>query len=679
MGHQDYKEQRKKKTGSLAFKITRGVAAPILIIFLLAGILILNTVSNSVKNLSKKELTLTSQAAAYQISEFFTGYLAEVEQIAANKMYEDILLKAGKGERLEKFQEEYEEVSRALTKAANTDRETILSVWIAGFASSQAVLSNDYTTEEGWDVTARPWYMVKETKKNLLTEPYTDSSTGEMVVTVAAPVFKEETGEVIGAAGIDIEITQLSNIMSNYNIGDGIKFLLSDSAGNVIYYPDSSLIRKKISEIGFSDNIVQNITNNTAEYTEYTFQNKKHCGYVSAVGETNWNVTSLMLSKDFNRTFYITACIIILVFLIGIILISIIVRRISASVVKPLKELTGTSKEIAAGNLDVEVKVRTNDEIGELAVAITETVLRLKEYIKYIDEIGRVLDVIADGNLRFKLEYEYAGEFSRLKSGVLNIQQKYTDTLSNINRVAEQVSEGAGQIAQVASSIAAASNGQSDSVGKLSDSIHKVGELTQNNEVNARHANASAQTASQYLLEGNSKIKELTKDMEHIHELSKQINVIMETINDIASQTNLLALNASIEAARAGEAGKGFAVVANEVGALANQSTASSKETAVLTGTILNSIEDGTAMAAETSKAMNEVLESAKDSSELISGISKSIIAETEAIRQLQEEIDMIMSEVENNTAASEESVAASEELAAQAAFLKKLVGEFHI
>ena len=54
-------------------------------------------------------------------------------------------------------------------------------------------------------------------------------------------------------------------------------------------------------------------------------------------------------------------------------------------------------------------------------------------------------------------------------------------------------------------------------------------------------------------------------------EEAEAIEVVVGTINQIASQTNLLALNATIEASRAGEAGHGFAVVASEVKSLAGQ------------------------------------------------------------------------------------------------------------
>jgi methyl-accepting chemotaxis protein len=59
---------------------------------------------------------------------------------------------------------------------------------------------------------------------------------------------------------------------------------------------------------------------------------------------------------------------------------------------------------------------------------------------------------------------------------------------------------------------------------------------------------------------------------------SKEINKVMEIINNIANQTKLIAFNAALEAASAGESGKRFGVVAVEIRRLADSVVESTSE-----------------------------------------------------------------------------------------------------
>lgn len=662
----------------LAIKIMSNISIPAIIIFIIAGCLVLFTVNQSIKKSTETELTIKSQSVSAEVKEFFTKYLAISSQLAANYTMENLVEETKKGETFS-GKEGFEDVKKSLEKSAALDKENISAVWLAGFESSQIIQSDGYITPEGWDITQRPWYKILDTKETLLTAPYQDESSKELVVTVVAPVICIDDGEVIGAIGIDILLERVKTIVASYNLGETGKFLVIDSEKKVIYYEDSSIIQKNISDIGLSTNIVESIQNNQEKLLNYTYNGNKYYGYVSIMDNINWNVVSMLSSKEYNQTFYSVLFLIFSVFIVGIVAIIIIVGIVSATIVKPLKKLTMAAEQIADGNLDVIVEIKTEDEIGELGKAMTHTVSRLKEYIGYINEIDTVLNQIADGNLKFQLTYDYIGEFEKVKLAILNIQKKLTYIISNINEVSNQVSEKAEGIAIVAQSLADASTEQTSSVEKLYKSMNEVTDLTISNTKNAKVVESKAKDAEEFLQEGNNKLLNLTDTIMNINQTSEKIKKIVVTINDIAEQTNLLSLNASIEAARAGEAGKGFAVVANEVGTLANQSTDASKETEQLIYIILNLIQEGTIMAETTSTTMTEVLENEQEVSQLIRNISVAANEQDSAIQILKGEIEQIMSVVQNNTATSEESVAASEELASQADKLKELVKGFNI
>lgn len=114
----------------------------------------------------------------------------------------------------------------------------------------------------------------------------------------------------------------------------------------------------------------------------------------------------------------------------------------------------------------------------------------------------------------------------------------------------------------------------------------------------------------------------------------RNIDVVSDTIKNIASQTNLLALNAAIEAARAGEAGRGFAVVAQEVRKLAEQSNNSIETIRKSIGDV-QSIADRIAPAMEGSVRMTDEIQ--KKMNEILSSVEEETTAVDTLARELQQ------------------------------------------
>lgn len=126
-----------------------------------------------------------------------------------------------------------------------------------------------------------------------------------------------------------------------------------------------------------------------------------------------------------------------------------------------------------------------------------------------------------------------------------------------------------------------------DNDNSIAGFILVVRDLEQQATVQNLSLNIS-QTFAEFNNNFDNIIKEISKLSEEAHSnvqdadmLMQRINgidIIIESIQNIANQSSLLALNAKIEAARAGDIGKGFGVVATEIGKLASLSKTSAKE-----------------------------------------------------------------------------------------------------
>lgn len=68
------------------------------------------------------------------------------------------------------------------------------------------------TLPEGFDATTRGWYQDAKTKgATVFTSPYIDTATGNMIITVASPIY--ENGEFAGVFGCDITLEALMDIL----------------------------------------------------------------------------------------------------------------------------------------------------------------------------------------------------------------------------------------------------------------------------------------------------------------------------------------------------------------------------------------------------------------------------------------------------------------------------------
>lgn len=666
--------QSKKR---IADEILYQIGKSVLIVFLVVAVIAIIMVRWLIVSSKQSELTLQSVSAAHQLSGFFERYERASAQLAVNPEIQALLAGTTQGQNLAET-ENKDTVQQYLANVVEMDAGNILSIWVADFDTSSFIQSDGYTSEEGWDVTTREWYApCMENKGSVLTEPYVDSASGKVVLSAVTPVFDTAGSQIIGAAGIDVSLDQLNDVMGTYKIGSkGYVFLLSNQ-GTIIYHPQEDLRQKSIAEIAISKNVLDAVEAKQEEFLKYKVSGSTKYGVLEPVGETGYLVVSNMPLLEYYALLIAMVVALIVIFVIGILLIVLSIKKSAEKLSKPIMELNHTAQQLAAGDLDVQLEITAEDEIGELGASIGKTVERLKEYIVYIDETAEVLARIADGKLVIELKNDYVGEFQKIKNALMNISQSMNDVMKRIGETSGQVSVGASELADASQMIAEGAQNQAASVQQLSATATTVAERVQDGRKDAELSAKATVHVSEMIGNNQEKMKMMMGAMDKIRETSQQVVGIIQTIEEIAEQTNLLSLNASIEAARAGDLGKGFAVVADEIGKLALESSKAASMTRELIGVSMEEINNGNDIANEVMSSLEGSVSAVGRVNGMIRKTAEDAAMQADNMEQIRAGIEEIAQGVNDNSAVSQETYATSEQLANQTVTLNELVQRF--
>lgn len=642
----------------------------------LTGIIISNMVNKRFTNNKKDLLHETSQSVSKEAEIFFERYVTIVEQMAKDKNIQNFFINAKKGEDITKLKD-YETVRNTLLDTQKLEKDIILSAWIAEDDPSYYVDDLSGLSDSSYDIKKAEYYITITDGKNNITEPYVDEATGNMIISITAPVYVNS--KVVGLTGLDIEINSLTKVVGEHKLGETGYFSLLTNKNVIVSHKHEENVLQSIKDIGISENLWQCINGKNNDVTKYSYRNDIYMGNVNEIGNTGWKVISAMPFQEFTNDTKELISVIVLIYILTILLLSATMYIIIGIVTRPIKEITEITNKLAEGELNVNIEVKSNDEIGELANSIESLTNRLRTYIVYIDESVNVLNDFAVGNLAIELKHDYDGEFAKLKAALINVSDILKDTIGQIKDSSELINSNAEQVSSGAEILAQGTTEQASAIEELSAEINEIYENIVANSHNAEKAGKMALESSEEVDMGHAKMSEMLLAMDEINKSSQEIGKIIKVIDDIAFQTNILALNAAVEAARAGSAGKGFAVVADEVRNLASKSAEAAKHTTHLIENSISAIKNGTALADETGKSLTGIVAKAKISGDLITKIAESSSHQTVSLNQIRGGIEQISSVVQENAATAEASAANSEELSGQAQILNNLVNQFNV
>jgi len=363
--------------------------------------------------------------------------------------------------------------------------------------------------------------------------------------------------------------------------------------------------------------------------------------------------------------------------LIVLIVISLLLSKILEDVLlEGINHIKDIAKNLSSGNLKINSKYDSKDEMGEMSNDLTNSIDML---ISYVNEITNTLETLASGHLDINLNtsIEYIGDFTPIQNSLENIIDSLNTIFFNMNQSISSISNGSERLSLTTQILSEGSDDQAGAVEELLASFTEILSQVKKNTENAEKANEFSNTTKQIVEDGNTKMQKLMDSMNEITISSKQIAAIISTIEDIASQTNLLALNAAIEAARAGESGKGFAVVADEVRNLAEQSGDAVKNITVIIENSLSAVTNGENLTKETATSLNIIVKNVDDTANLVKEIAIASENQTEAITQMTAGVDQISQVVQTNSATAQELAASTEELVSQTQLIETEMAKY--
>lgn len=233
---------------------------------------------------------------------------------------------------------------------------------------------------------------------------------------------------------------------------------------------------------------------------------------------------------------------------------------------RPMARLREAMQGLAEGKSTLEVPfLGQADEIGEMAATVQifkEGAVRRES----LERAGREQRA-REGERRDRLD-KAINAFRAVITSQLQISGQHVETS---RATADRMGAAAGASAERALTA-------TDSAGAAADAVQSVAAAAEQLAASIRDISGRAQRTSEEARRAMEVSAQGEAEIGRLAEETSKINSVVEIIGAIASQTNLLALNATIEAARAGEAGRGFAVVAAEVKALADQTSAATRQ-----------------------------------------------------------------------------------------------------
>ena len=277
---------------------------------------------------------------------------------------------------------------------------------------------------ENYEPRTRPWYIAaKEANRTIITDIY-KSMEGYPAVSLATPYY-DANGNFAGVAAVDADLSSLYKLIAEDSLGNtGINFTMNDK-GEVILssvktgtfavteehkdlrtHSDGNLAKEAFNMAEGRSGVSRVSVDGKEYYLAYAPMPTLGWSFGTLIERNEviqpaGSVKKMILSQsnDFvgsMRSFYLQHLNRVVFCIVAILALLFYVSfKDSRKFVNPIVELTNNVKEIAKGNLDKKLDVKSGDEIETLADSVNLMTSDLKQYMENFSKVTAEKERIA--------------------------------------------------------------------------------------------------------------------------------------------------------------------------------------------------------------------------------------------------------------------------------------------